>query len=99
MLSSHRTWLPLLRLGLSFVALCLIFSQLDVALRPVYNQTVGLPNQRLRYDPLPPASTLPFLGTSIDPAQLPSNEQTPEALKQLFERIAKSGMGWVRVRV
>src|SRR3954471_8251723 len=95
----HRSWLPFLRLLLAFVALCLLLAQLEVALRILSNQTVGMPNPILPYDPLPPPSDLPFMGISIDPFQLPPNAQTTTAQKAIFQELANSGMGWVRLRV
>src|SRR3954471_18254702 len=95
----HRSWLPFLRLLLAFVALCLLLTQLEVALRLLSNQTVGLPNPILPYDPLPPPSNLPFMGISIDPSQFLQNAQGATAQQEMFQQLAGSGIGWVRVRV
>lgn len=91
---SHRTWLAFLRLVLAFVALCLALAQLEVAQRLLQDQTIGLPSPFWRRDPLPPASRIPFLGISVDPAQLTAAEQSA-----LFQELAAAGFGWVRVRV
>lgn len=91
---SHRAWLAFLRLWLIFIALCLVLAQLEVATRILLDQTLGLPNPWLAREPLPPPSELPFLGVSLDPTAIPTDDQVTN-----FEKLADAGFGWVRVRV
>lgn len=92
--SSHRSWLAFLRLLLAFIALCLLLTQLEVTKRRLDDQTIGLPNPLLGRDPLPPPSRLPFLGISIDPADLETANRTA-----VLQELADAGFGWVRLRV
>jgi O-antigen ligase len=94
MQSSHHAGLIYLRLLLVYIALCLVLSQLEVAKVGLGDQTTGLPNPIFPRDPLPPASKLPFMGISIDPANFSASDPTPT-----FEELAAAGIGWVRVRV
>lgn len=91
---SHPSWLAFLRLCLLFIALCLVLAQLEVATHKLRDQTLGLPSPWLPRDPLPPASTIPFLGISLDPTTISTS--TPISR---FEELADAGFGWVRVRV
>lgn len=91
--SLHPSRLAFLRLWLSFIAFCLLLTQLEIAVRTAHDQSVGLPNPILPHDPLPPATRIPFLGISIDPATFPLNDQSA------FDELAAAGFGWVRVRV
>lgn len=91
---TRRTRLALLRLGLAFIALCLLLGQFEVTIRDLHDQTIGLPNPLLPNDPQPPATRPPFLGVSLDPATIPAAELAPT-----LEELAAHGIGWVRVRV
>src|SRR5829696_8512685 len=92
--SPARTRLALLRLCLIFIALCLVLAHLEVGKRLLDEQTVGLPNPLLGRDPLPPSSDLPFLGITVDAATLAPADQAA-----IFEQLAATGFGWVRLRV
>jgi O-antigen ligase len=91
---SHHSRLATLRLLLLFLALCLSLAHLEVAQRQLQNQITGLPAPFLPDEPLPPASRLPFLGVSVDPNRIASQERDT-----FYQEIAAAGFGWVRVRV
>jgi hypothetical protein len=96
--SPHRSWtssaLALLRLLLVFAAICLVLAQVDLAQRHLRNQTIGLPSPFLAHHPLPPPSSLPFLGINLDLTTL-SHTDPNAALKELVA----VGFGWVRIRL
>src|SRR5688572_24798070 len=92
--SRFSATLALVRLLLVFIALCLVFTQIDLAQRLVRDQSIGLPSPLFSRDSLPPPSTIPFLGINLDSASLTAVEQLA-----LFAELAEVGFGWVRVRV
>jgi O-antigen ligase len=98
MLSSHRSWAScapaLLRLLLVFVALCLVFAQIDLAQRHLRDQTTGLPSPFWAHHPLPPPNPQPFLGINVELTAL-----AKAGANVAMEELAAAGFGWVRIRL
>jgi hypothetical protein len=96
--SSHRSKYPsapaFLRLVLSFIALCLVLSELDLAHRHLRDQTIGLPSPLSSHEAPPITSTVPFLGINVELTSLSDGEQ-----KGVLKELAASGFGWVRIRL